>query len=132
MSRKRVILTVIFTLLCLFSVAQTIALAADGARVAGDLKVDGIHFSIDGSVLSSANQLLKSQGDWSANATYSVNDVVQNGGVLYVCTTTNFNTPPPNASFWATLQGPAGPQGLQGLPGAAGPRSGRSNWPTRP
>jgi len=100
--------------------------------VSADVKVDRIHFAADGSLLDSANKVVKSQGDWNALTTYSVNDVVTYQGTLYICTASSQGTLPTNTSFWTTFAaqglqgvpgntGPQGPQGIQGPIGATGP-----------
>lgn len=63
-------------------------------------------------------------GAWSAVAAYEVNDAVQHDGTSYICTQTNTNQEPPNASFWDVLaeQGATGPQGATGLQGPTGPQ----------
>lgn len=105
--------------LTLFLLCVTKSFATDSARVAGDLKVGGIHFSNDGSTMYSANNLLKNKGDWSSSTLYSVGDVVQYLGSSYVCTTTNTNTLPINLSYWSVLS-TQGPQSVHGIVGSNG------------
>jgi hypothetical protein len=94
------IVAIILLTLCL--VNSSFATTTDSARVAGDLKVGGIHFQ-DNSTLSSADGLLKTKGAWALDKLYSVGDIVQIQGAMYICTTTNTNTAPPNTSFWSLL-----------------------------
>ena len=88
--------------------------AADAVRVEGDLKVGGIHFSKDGSVMNSANDLLKNKGAWAAGTSYSAGDVVQAQSGSYVCQIANTNIVPPNATYWSLIGGAVGPAGPVG------------------
>lgn len=82
----------------------TFTLLALPEFASADVKVDQIHFSADGSLLGSANKLVKNQGDWSAVQTYSVNDAVQYLGVRYICIAPNTNImPPTDPASWATF-----------------------------
>ena len=94
--------------------------AADSVRVAGDLKVGGVHFSGDGSTIYSANDLLKNKGAWTSGTLYSAGDVVQTPGGSYFCITAT-TTQPPNISFWSPLVGVQGPTGATGPTGPTGP-----------
>lgn len=69
--------------LLLISTAVSFAASTDSAQIVGDLKVDGVHFSKDGSTMYSANSLLKNKGAWQSSTLYSAGDVVQSqAGVL--------------------------------------------------
>lgn len=93
------------------------AAQVDTARVAGDLKVEGIHFSKDGSTLESSTGFLKENGTWDGAVTYSAGAVVQHLGSSYVAVTASLNQSPPNVAFWSILAA----QGTSGLPGPPGP-----------
>jgi hypothetical protein len=82
--------------------------AADAARVVGDLKVDGIHFT-DSSTMHSANNFLKNKGAWASSDLYSAGDVVQAQSGSYVCLIANTNISPPNVTYWSPLGGAQGP-----------------------
>jgi hypothetical protein len=96
--------------------------ATDAVRVGGDIKVDGIHFSKDGSTMSTANGLLKNKGTWNSSALYSEGDFVQAQSGSYICLTANTNISPPNTTYWAPLGGAVGPIGPQGITGPQGPQ----------
>lgn len=91
-----------------FFLAAPVLAAPDAARVVGDLKINGLHFSGDGSTMYSANDMLRNKGIWDYGKAYSTGDVVQSQGSSYVCTTANTNIMPPAASYWSVLaaQGP--------------------------
>lgn len=110
--RKLIILVTYFLL------AVPVLAASDAARVAGDLKINGIHFSGDGSTMYSANDMLRNKGSWEYGKTYSTGDVVQSQGSSYVCTTANTNIMPPDAPYWSVLA-------------AQGPTSNLSNYYTK-
>lgn len=103
--------------------AGPVMAASDAARIAGDLKTNGILFSQDGSKLYSAKDLLKNRGMWNSTTLYSAGDVVQTTSGSYVCTQAHTNFLPPNASYWSVLsiQGTQGPKGDTGPIGPAGP-----------
>jgi len=109
----KTIIVLILSLLC----AGT-SFAADAARVVGDLKVGGLHFSKDGSTMDSSNDLLKNSGGWASATLYSAGSVVQSQGVSYVAITANQNSLPPNAN-WTELAA-KGTQGVQGIKGDKG------------
>jgi hypothetical protein len=120
---KETIMNAIITV-TLFLLCAATSFAADAARVEGDLKVNGIHFS-DSSTMSTSKGLLKDKGAWSSSTLYSAGDVVQSLGGSYVCTTANINVMPPNGSSWSVLsaqglKGDTGAQGNQGLKGDTG------------
>ena len=56
-------------------------LATDAARIEGEVKENGIHFS-DGSTKSNAIGLPKDTGAWSSSVLYSAGNVVQVMGSL--------------------------------------------------
>ena len=101
----------------LLFIATSSLAASDAVRVGGDLKVDGIHFSKDGSTINSSNDLLKNTGGWSSVNVYSAGDVVQSQGISYVAATANQNSLPPNVN-WSVLaaQGIKGDKGDTGTP----------------
>jgi hypothetical protein len=45
------------------------------------------------------------RGTYVAGQTYIPNDIVYSGGITYVCIKTNFNTTPPNTTYWLVLPG---------------------------
>lgn len=97
-----------------------------------------------GALLGSAQTrtLMAYAGTYSADAVYSVNDTVTEGGEFYLSLVANNkgNDPATSAADWALMsgtagsvgpqgpagpagaQGPAGPQGVQGPAGATGPQ----------
>lgn len=109
---------IVVTIAILVCTTSCFASSTDAARVVGDLKVDGIHFS-DSSSLNSANGLFKDKGTWLSSNLYSVGDVVQSGGSSYVCNAANTNILPPNPSYWSVLaaQGLKGDKGDPGITG---------------
>ena len=107
--------TSIMFLSLLFLATYSLA-ASDAVRVGGDLKVDGIHFSKDGSTINSSDDLLKNKGAWTSSVLYSVGDIVQVQSGSYFCVTANTDTSPPNAQYWSPLGGVAGPVGPAGPP----------------
>lgn len=110
-----------FSMLALLLLWTATSLAApDAAQVVGDLKVDGIHFSKDGSTMNSANGIFITQGAWSPSISYSVGAVVQVQSVLYVCINANTNIVPPNATYWAAMSAQQGPQTVHGIVGSNG------------
>lgn len=44
-------------------------------------------------------------GAWNSGTAYTVNNVVQNGGVTYICILGNTNQAPPNGTYWTVLAG---------------------------
>lgn len=61
-------------------------------------------------------------GAWSSGVTYEENDAVSNDGSSYICTATNLNQEPPNASYWDLLaaKGDTGSNGSNGTNGTNG------------
>lgn len=112
------IATLVLLLLC---TSTSFADQIDAARIVGDLKLTGIHFSGDSSTIYSSKGLVYNKGAWTAGVAYSAGDVVQSGGVSYVCSSANTDAPPPNAN-WTLLaaQGLQGIQGIQGIQGTTG------------
>lgn len=104
--------------------ASPVLAASDAARVSGDLKVDGIHFSADGSVLTKAPKDGKSILNGSGAPS-----VAGNIGDFYIDTTNNRLYGPYAGSWGAgvSLVGPQGSQGNQGPPGPVGPQGPVSN-----
>lgn len=62
------------------------------------------------------------RGPWSGVTSYAVSDAVEDGGVSYICTSSNTNQQPPNASYWDVLadKGGTGATGATGSAGATG------------
>lgn len=107
----------VYIIMSLFVLCAVRSFAAnDAAEVAGDLKLNGIHFSGDNSTMNSSYDLLKNKGAWSSAANYSQGDVVQSNGSSYVCISANTNIQPPNATYWTIMAA----QGTQGNSGSDG------------
>jgi len=62
-------------------------------------------------------------GTWDSGTSYTIGDIVDNGGSSYVCIANSTNNEPPNTTYWALLasKGDTGATGSTGATGATGP-----------
>lgn len=90
------------------------AASVDSVEVSGDLKVDGIHFSSDGSVITKAPKDGKTVLNGSGTPS-----ITANIGDFYIDTLNNRLYGPYNGT-WGTGVSLVGPQGIQGPKGDTG------------
>jgi len=86
----------------------------DGLKCAYDVLINSPYLQLtnlaDRGIIEIITSLTDYQGvlnptptNWNSTTTYNVGDVVINDSIYYICTATNTNQEPPNATYWNLL-----------------------------